>query len=205
MNRLWLIAGAVLLAGGTMVAVGAESAATAPATVAATGPGTMAAKPKFMDPRTLVGQNAPDFALKTLEGREVKLSQELGNVVVLDFWLIGCQPCLESFPHLEKVAGDAALAKQGLRVWTIDPADTLEDAKKFVTERKLTFTVLSDEDQTATKGYGALAFPTKVVIGRDGVIKSCWFGYDPKTGDKKLDDAIKAALAEKGAETRAGK
>jgi thiol-disulfide isomerase/thioredoxin len=75
-------------------------------------------KARAIGPQTLVGQKAPDFTLKALDGTEVTLSKQSGNVVVLDFWLVGCLPCMAAFPHLQALANDSELAKKGLRKGT---------------------------------------------------------------------------------------
>jgi rhodanese-related sulfurtransferase/peroxiredoxin len=157
---------------------------------------TAPAEKKPIGPPTLVGQKAPDFTLKALDGTEVTLSKQSGNVVVLDFWLVGCVPCMTAFPHLQTLAGDAELAKKGLRVWAINTPDTPADAKAFATERKLTLPVFIDEGQAATKSYGAMAFPTTIIVGRDGVILAAYTGHG-EDGDKKLDELIAKALGEK--------
>ena len=49
-----------------------------------------------------VGQTAPDFTLKTLDGKEAKLSDYRGKKVILNFWATWCPPCKAEIPHMEK-------------------------------------------------------------------------------------------------------
>ena len=49
------------------------------------------------------GQPAPDFTLDDLQGQSVSLSDFRGQAVFLDFWSIGCLPCIEDFPYLEQI------------------------------------------------------------------------------------------------------
>jgi len=56
-------------------------------------------------PELAVGQMAPDFQLKTLDGKTAKLSDYKGKAVLLNFWATWCEPCKKSFPKLEELRG----------------------------------------------------------------------------------------------------
>ena len=78
---------------------------------------------------TLVGQAAPDFTLKDLNGNRVGLSDFKGKVVVLNFWATWCGPCREEIPHM-----DALYQKykdQGLAVIGINAERNHEKVAEF--------------------------------------------------------------------------
>lgn len=156
------------------------------------GPGA-AAEP---DPTTLKGKPADDFALKTLDGKELKLSGQKGKVVVVDTWATWCGPCRESLPHLQKISADANLAGKGLVVWAVDDKEKSDDVTKFLKDNKYTFTVLMDTEAAVLKKYLVSGIPTTFIIGRDGTIKDVFVGYGGDDSAKDIDTAVDKALAE---------
>jgi thiol-disulfide isomerase/thioredoxin len=151
------------------------------------------------DPTTLVGKAAPDVSLTTLDGSSAKLSSEKGKVVVLDFWATWCPPCRASLPHTQALSANKDLAAKGLVVWAVDDAETSATVQKFLADNHYTFTVPMDTDQATLKKYLVQGIPTTVVIGRDGMIKNVFVGWD-SSGQvgTQIDSAVNAALADKG-------
>jgi peroxiredoxin len=147
------------------------------------------------DPAPLEGKAAPEILLPTLDGQNVKLSDEKGKVVVLDFWATWCPPCRASLPHTQQLSTNADWAAKGLVVWAVDDAEAMKTVEQFVSDNRYTFTVLLDGQQAADKAYGVQAIPQVIVIGRDGIVKNVFVGYSPDTGGE-IDKAVEAALAE---------
>ena len=87
-------------------------------------------------PPPLKGKPAPEIALKTLDGKDLKLSDMKGKVVVVDSWATWCPPCRESLPHLQKVSADKDLAGKGLVVWATDIKEDKPTVEKFLTDNK---------------------------------------------------------------------
>jgi len=74
--RPWRTALALALAGGVTLAVAAPLAPSAP---------------------------APDFTLRTLDGQKLRLGEQRGSVVLVNFWATWCGPCRQEMPHLNKL------------------------------------------------------------------------------------------------------
>ena len=150
------------------------------------------------------GQTAPDFSLTSLSGKEVKLSDLKGQVVVLDFWASWCPPCRESLPHLGKLYGEN---QDGVKVLAVNMGEDADAAKSFVQSQNLSdLTVLLDKDKSVAQKYGISSIPTTVIIGPDGKVQETFVGLGPDTFSQikqtvsrlKGGDATTAGAKEQG-------
>jgi peroxiredoxin len=151
------------------------------------------------DASSLIGKPAPDFSLKTLDDRQVKLSDLKGNVVVLDFWATWCPSCRESLPWLDKMSGDESLADRGLRVVAIDCGESKETAKGYLEKNNLSLPVGRDEDGALGNAYRIHSLPVTVVVGRDGSIRNVFSPLaDGSANEAEVESAVERAFAESG-------
>jgi peroxiredoxin len=140
----------------------------------------------------LVDKPAPDFALKTLAGDTLSLSQERGHVVLIDFWTTWCGPCkLELKEMIAKLADDAALRERGLRVWMVNCGEDADTVRKFMDENHYHFNVFLDPQHVGEPQYPVEGLPTTYVIGRDGTVRKAFSGYDPEGLRAAIDAALK--------------
>ena len=137
------------------------------------------------------GVAAPDFALKSLDGRNLRLSEYRGRVVVLSFWASWCGRCREQLPEL------AALRQRyqdaGLQVLAIGLDEDAQSARSA--SRNVEFPVLLDTGKHVAREYDPGKLPLTVLIDRHGQIRHVHSGYrnaDTETYVAQLD----ALLAE---------
>lgn len=147
-------------------------------------------------PEALKGKASPDFTLKTLEGKEVKLSDQKGKVVLLDFWATWCPPCVKGLPHIQKLADDTTLAEKGLVVWAVNVSETKDKIEPFMKKHKLSMPVPIDADGATMQKYAISSIPTTIVVGRDGTVKKVVVGFHGDEGVKDLHAAVEEALKE---------
>ena len=124
-----------------------------------------------------VGKKAPDFTLKTYNGKTVKLSDLKGKRVLLNFWASWCGPCEEEMPVMQKVYEE--LKEDQVEFVAVNMTigkETIESATQFVKQFGLTFPVPLDIEGEVMKLYEVYGLPTSYFIDSDGVIRAKYFG-----------------------------
>ena len=144
-----------------------------------------------------VGTVAPDFTTQDPSGRDVKLSDFKGKVVVLDFWATWCGPCMMAMPHTQAVAKD--FKDKNVVVLASCTSDTVASYKKWVPAHQANYPDILFTVDPAERGdtrashslYGVQGIPTQFVIGTDGLIKAVIVGFAP--GDLRLEVGLSKA------------
>lgn len=125
----------------------------------------------------LIGQPAPDFALHSLGRENLRLSEHLGEVVVINFWATWCGPCRQEMPLLDELYSKYRLA--GLVLLSINLDDDLDRATQMARTLKVSYPVLIDERKDVSRAYQVGTLPLTVLIDRGGVVRSVSEGYKP--------------------------
>ena len=141
------------------------------------------------------GDKAPEFALKSIAGAEIKLSNYAGKqVVLLNFWGLRCGACLEEMPYLETIG--ETYKNKGLVVLGVDTDGVgVDDVVATLKEVKVSvsYPLLVDPDFTVTDAYTNFLVPLTIVIDKTGTIRYIHTGFEKGT-EKHYEDAVKKAL-----------
>jgi thiol-disulfide isomerase/thioredoxin len=124
---------------------------------------------------------APNFTLKSMDGKNLKLSEMTGNVVLINFWASWCGPCREEMPLLNAL--HKKYAPLGFTVLGVNVEEQLDGARDFLSNVPVDFPILLDNENKVSKQYKVVAMPTTVVVDRDGNMRYLHEGYKP--GDEK--------------------
>ncbi len=124
---------------------------------------------------------APNFTLKALNGKNLKLSEMRGNVVMINFWASWCGPCRQEMPLLNALHNKYEAL--GFTVLGVNVEENSSDARGFLGNTPVDFPVLLDNQNTVSKMYDVVAMPTTVLVDRDGNMRYLHKGYKP--GDEK--------------------
>ena len=138
------------------------------------------------------GIDAPAFTLVDEGGKEVRLSDYKGKVVIADFWGTWCKWCLKTMPALNKIYekfNDKNVVVLGISCQEPPIADPV----KFMKSKNYNYKCLVQGDEVA-KNYHVTGFPTMYVIDKEGKIAKVIIGYAEnleKNLENILNDLIK--------------
>jgi peroxiredoxin len=123
---------------------------------------------------------APDFALKDVTGKTVKLSDYHGKVVLLNFWATWCEPCQVEIPwfiEFQKSYKDRNFAVLGVSM----DDDGWDSVKPYLEQRKINYRVVVATEDLSGKYGGIENLPTTFVIDRQGRIAAAHVGLVSKS------------------------
>jgi peroxiredoxin len=121
------------------------------------------------------GKTAPDFALKSDSGRNVRLSELRGQVVLVNFWASWCTPCRQELPVLQKLYTQYRGA--GLTLLAVNVDEERKNAETMLRRLELSIPVLFDGDKSVVRMYQVDTMPTTLLVDRDGRVRYVHRGY----------------------------
>ncbi len=133
---------------------------------------------------------APDFTLRSVGGPNLRLAEQRGRVVMLNFWATWCAPCREEMPHLSRIHDKYQAS--GFTLLGVNVDDNASNATTMATKLGLKFPVLLDTDKTVVKLYAVTSMPSTVLIDRDGQLRHVHKGY--KSGDEDSYEQLMRSL-----------
>jgi thiol-disulfide isomerase/thioredoxin len=142
--------------------------------------------------KLLRSEPAKNFELTAIDGRQVRLSELKGKVVMIDFWATWCGPCAKSAPTLVKLY--EKYKEKGFEILYIsvdDKADVYKIAP-YVKEHNLTFPVLYDKG--AKEQYNVKSFPTAIFVDKAGNIRFRDTGFTEDETPRLLETVAEILL-----------
>jgi thiol-disulfide isomerase/thioredoxin len=111
-----------------------------------------------------------NFTVKNIDGKEVRLSQYKGKVVLVNFWATWCKPCRVEIPTLSALYRD--YKDQGFVVLGISVDSEVAAVKPFARVMKMDYPVLigAGHEELGDAFGPFMGFPTSVLVKRDGAV-----------------------------------
>lgn len=137
----------------------------------------------------VVGNQAPGFRLKSIDGSDFELNSLKGKYVVLDFWGSWCGWCIKGFPKMKEYYSKY---KDKMEIVGVACNDTEEKWKMSVKENGLEWLNVINEtdiDKDVAVMYGIKGYPTKIILDKDGKILAKFIG-ESEEFYQKLDELL---------------
>jgi len=114
------------------------------------------------------GAAAPELGVLDAQGSEVRMDARRGQVVLINFWLAECGPCIAEMPALDAFYKENR--GRGFELLAVNmgqDAATVGNARRRV---EVSFPMLADPLKIATQRYGVIGAPTSFIVDGDGVV-----------------------------------
>jgi peroxiredoxin len=142
---------------------------------------------------TLVGKDAPDFVLKSEDGRNLRLSEFRGQVVLVNFWARWASDSREEMPALDRI--NTTYNRAGLVVLGVSVDEDERRAREFADAMKVGYPILFDTSPDIGRDYLLQKMPMTILVDRSGVVRYSSVGF--RRGDERnYLDQIRELLRE---------
>lgn len=136
-------------------------------------------------PKIAEGDTIGLFSVKDVDGRVWDNASTKGHALVLNFWYIGCGPCIKEMPEISKWKDECPDVN-----FLAVTYNSFDEIKDIVKRQNFRFTQVAD-NKTLWKMFSVFQTPTTVLIDKDGVVRKVTTG----TNDYKRQEMLKAIKA----------
>ncbi len=138
----------------------------------------------------LVGEEAPDFSVTTIDGEKFKLSDNFGKVIVLDLMTTSCSACKNEMEHLRQIYQEYSQEDVIIVTISVDGDDSNSELLEYQSKYGDNWSFARDTDGVANK-YNIRYTPTTVIIDREGIIR---FYHEGETSFQTLSNDIEKLI-----------
>lgn len=125
----------------------------------------------FFFENPLVGEQAPDFTLNTVNGKDVNLTKfRDGNAAIVFFWATWCPHCRVQLKELNGEGPE--MEKRGIKIVLVDLEEGAEQVRSYLEKHEIQFNVFLDSDAAVSQKYGIVGVPTYFFIDKSGIVQA---------------------------------
>jgi peroxiredoxin len=136
-------------------------------------------------------KKAPNFTLKSTDGKTIKLSDYKGKVVIIDFWATWCPPCRRGIPDLISIQKEYKKKMVVIGI-SLDAENTIKDVPGFIKENGINYPIVYGDDKVVADYGGIRSIPTSFVIDKEGNVADWHVGLVEKdVFVKKIKELLK--------------
>ena len=140
-----------------------------------------------------IAEAAPDFALKSVAGDNLRLSEYRGEIVLLNFWSTRCGRCRDQLSELDTLYAEHR--EHGFQLLSVNIDKDQDSVHEAVENLRLQFPVMLDQQKSVSRLYDFGSMPFTVLIDPTGTVRYVHAGY--KRGDELMyGDEMNILLAE---------
>jgi peroxiredoxin len=142
--------------------------------------GAVLAASSIAAPQTIIGKEAPDFALKGIDGKNLRLSEFRGQVVLVNFWARWSGDTRQLMPALDRI--NTTYQRAGLVVLGISVDEDLRRAREYADAMAVSYPILFDAGSSIGRDYLLQKMPMTILVDRNGIVRYSSVGF--KHGDE---------------------
>jgi peroxiredoxin len=141
----------------------------------------------------LLDQPAPDFVLRSMDGRNRRLSEFRGQVVLVNFWARWAGDSRQEMLALDRI--NTTYSRAGLVVLGVAVDEDTRRAREFADAMKVGYPILFDTSPEIGRNYLLQSLPMTILVDRSGVVRYSKTGF--KSGEDRMYlDEIRKLLRE---------
>ena len=115
-----------------------------------------------------LNKQSPDFEITLLNGKQFKLSEHKGEIILLNFWASYCKPCQWEMPAFEKIW--LKYQNQNILIVGIALSDTKTNIDRFLEEVNVTYPIAIDDQHEIGDLFQITSLPTTIIINPEGIV-----------------------------------
>lgn len=132
-----------------------------------------------------IGKDITPFSVTDINGKKFSTDELKGKTIVINFWFIGCPPCRNEIPELNKLVDKYSGKDVVFIAFAVDEASKL---KTFLDTTEYKYSIIASSDEVI-KAYNVSVFPTNIVVDKGSKISFYKVGFGPGSVEE-LDKAI---------------